>query len=388
MTDTDTERLRLIAGLFEEHFGGRAALVARAPGRVDLMGSHTDYNLGYVLTLAISRDTWIAARPRDDGNVCVYTANLDSENCFSLDRIERSADGAWSNYVRGVAWALQDDGLALRGFDGVIQSTVPVGSGLSSSAALECASAVVFQALAGWQLDTTRMAQLCLRAECDFVGLNCGILDQFTSCAGRDSCALLLDCRDISSRPVGLNAELCVVICDTRAKRELCGSEYSTRREQCEEGARHLGVAALRDATLEQLEAKRRELPGDEVYKRCQFIIEENARVLALAQVLSGGDRAAIRRLCDESFRGACELYEIGAPAMSSMMQAMLAAPGVIGARQAGAGFGGCMVAFVEANAVDRFASAVRSSYAAATNLQPEIYAVRAAAGAGLIQDS
>ncbi|MGD0002226.1 MAG: galactokinase family protein, partial [Bryobacteraceae bacterium] len=183
MTDTDVERLRLIGRLFEERFGGRAALVARAPGRVDLMGSHTDYNLGYVLTLAISRDTWISARPRDDRNVCVYTANLDSQNCFSLDRIERSADGAWSNYVRGVAWALEKEGLALRGFDGVIQSTVPVGSGLSSSAALECATAEVFQALGGWQLDATRMARLCLRAECDFVGLNCGILDQFTSCA-------------------------------------------------------------------------------------------------------------------------------------------------------------------------------------------------------------
>jgi galactokinase len=388
MTDTDVERLRLIGRLFEERFGGRAALVARAPGRVDLMGSHTDYNLGYVLTLAISRDTWISARPRDDRNVCVYTANLDSQNCFSLDRIERSADGAWSNYVRGVAWALEKEGLALRGFDGVIQSTVPVGSGLSSSAALECATAEVFQALGGWQLDATRMARLCLRAECDFVGLNCGILDQFTSCAGRDSCALLLDCRDISSRPVELNAGLRVVICNTRAKRELCGSEYSTRREQCEEGARQLGVAALRDASLEQLEAQRRELPGDAVYKRCRFIIEENARVLELAQVLSGGDREAIGRLCAESFRGACELYEIGAPAMSSMMQAMLAAPGIIGARQAGAGFGGCMVAFVEADAVDRFASAVRTSYEAATNLQPEIYAVRAAAGAGLIQDA
>jgi galactokinase len=377
MTDTDAERLRLIGRLFEERCGGRAALVARAPGRVDLMGSHTDYNLGYVLTLAISRDTWIAARPRDDGKVCVYTANLDSQDCFPLERIERSADGAWSNYVRGVAWALEEQGLALRGFDGVIQSTVPLGSGLGSSAALECATAVVFQALGGWQLDATRKAQLCLRAECDFVGLNCGILDQFTSCAGRDSCALLLDCRDLSSRPVELDAGVRVVICDTRARRELCGSEYSTRREQCEEGARQLGVAALRDASLEQLAAQRRELPDDVVYQRCRFIIEENARVLELAQVLSGGDRAAIGRL-----------YEIGAPAMVSMMQAMLAAPGVIGARQAGAGFGGCMVAFVEADAVDRFASAVRSSYKAATNLQPEIYAVRAAAGAGLIQDA
>jgi galactokinase len=388
MTDTKADRLELMGRLFEERFGGRAALVARAPGRVDLMGSHTDYNLGYVLTLAISRDTWIAARPRDDRKVCVYTANLDSQSCFPLDGITRDTGAQWTNYIRGVAWALQEEGLELRGFDGVIQSTVPGGSGLGSSAALECATAVVFQALAGWRLDATRMAQLCLRAECDFVGLNCGILDQFTSCEGRDSCALLLDCRDLSSRAVAMNKGLRVVICDTRAKRELCGSEYSVRREQCEEGARRLGVASLRDASLEQLEAKRPELPGNEVYKRCRFIIEENARVLQLAEVLGGGGRAAIGRLCAESFRGACELYEIGAPAMLAMMQAMLAAPGVIGARQAGAGFGGCMVAFVEADAVDQFANAVRTSYEAAMNLQPEIYVVRAAAGAGVIQDA
>lgn len=388
MMDPELDRRRLIARLFKERFGGRAALVARAPGRVDLMGSHTDYNLGFVLTLPISRDTWIAARPREDRKVCVYTANLDSQNRFPLDRIERAREVPWINYVRGVAWALQEEGLEPRGFDGVIQSTVPVGSGLASSAALECATAVVFQALGGWRIDATRMAQLCLRAECDFVGLNCGILDQFTACAGRDSCALLLDCRDLSSRPVEMSEGLRVVICDTRARRELAGSEYAVRRAQCEEGARQLDVVALRDASLEQLEAKRRELPEDEVYKRCRFIIEENARVLQLAEALSDDDRAAIGRLCAESFRGACELYEIGAPAMLSMMRAMLAAPGVIGARQAGAGFGGCMVAFVEAEAVDEFARAVRTSYGAAMKLPPEIYAVRAAAGAGLIQDA
>ena len=384
MNDSD-DRRRLVDRLFEERYGGRATLLARAPGRVDLMGSHTDYNLGYVLTMAIGRDTWIAARPRADRNVCLYAANLDSQSGFSLERIERATEAAWTNYVRGVAWALQQEGLELRGFEGVVQSTVPVGSGLASSAALECASEVVFQALGGWQLDIKRTAQLCLKAECDFVGLNCGILDQFTSLAGQDSCALLLDCRDVSSRPVKMNAGLSVVICDTRARRELTGSEYSGRRQQCEQGARHLGVAALRDATLELLGARHPASARDEVYRRCRFIIEENARVLQLADALNSDDRAVIARLCAESFRGACELYEIGAPAMDSMMRAMLAAPGVIGARQAGAGFGGCMVAFVEMDAVDEFARAVRAAYETATNLQPEIYAVRAAAGAGVL---
>ncbi len=386
MMGADEDRLRMVARLFDQRRGGRAELVARAPGRVDLMGSHTDSNLGFVLTLPISRDTWSAARPRDDREVCVYSANLDSETHFSLDRIEHET--GWGKYVRGVAWALQDEGLELRGFDGVVQSTVPVGSGLSSSAALECATAVVFQALGGWRLEPVRMAQLCLRAECDFVGLNCGILDQFTACAGREACALLLDCRDLSSRPVAMNEGLRVVISDTRARRELAGSEYSARRARCEEGARHLGVAALREATLEQLEANRPASSGDEVYRRCRFIIEENTRVLQLAEALSGDDRAAIARLCAASYRGACELYEIGTPAMAAMMEAMLAGPGVIGARQAGAGFGGCMVAFVETGAVPEFARAVRARYEAATELAPEIYAVRASAGAGVIQDT
>jgi len=349
------------------------------------MGSHTDYNLGHVLTLPIGRDTWIAALPRADRRVRLYSLNLDDEVTFGLDHIEPGPTRHWSDYPRGVARVLGEEGLAVVGCDGVLHGTVPIGSGLSSSAALECVTATVFEALGGWHLDPVQKAKLCQRAENEFVGVNCGILDQFTSCLGQEGCALLLDCRDLTSRPVQIAPGIQVVICDTRARRELAGSEYGERRADCEQGAALLGVTALRDVTLEAFCRSESSLPG-QVARRCRFIIEENERVLRLAEALAAGDRSSIASLCASSFDGASRLYEIGAPAMDAMMAAMRAAPGVIGARQAGAGFGGCMVAFVEARAVDGFALSVRDAYSQATGLVPEVDPVEAAAGAGLIE--
>jgi galactokinase len=378
------ERLRMVQEFFARKLGGAPSFLARAPGRVDLMGSHTDYNLGFVLTLPIGYDTWIAVSPRSDRMVRLHSMNLDADNCFSLDRLVADSEQGWSNYVRGVAFVLQAEGLPLHGFDGLIHSTVPISSGLSSSAALECVTVTVFEALEGWTLDPVKKALLCQRAENQFVGVNCGILDQYTSCAGREGCALLLDCRDLSHTPVKLPDGLQVVICDTKFKREVAGSEYGHRRAQCEQGARKLGVKALREISLEQFNARECELPA-EVAKRCRFIVEENDRVLKLAAALPAFDRKAICELTAASFRGACDLYEISAPAMQAMIKSILGAPGVIGARQAGAGFGGCMVAFVEGATVPAFTASVREAYFAATQTRPEVYPVQAAAGAGLL---
>lgn len=369
---------------YVRRFGTAPRIWCRAPGRVDLMGSHTDYNLGAVLTLPIGRDTWIAACPNGSRSVNLHSLNVGADASFSLDSADRHLEQPWIDYVHGVAMALQEDGFQTVGFNGVIHSTVPLGSGLSSSAALECAAATLLEALGGWQLDPVAKAVLCQRAENRFVGVNCGILDQFTSCMGREGCALLLDCRDLSSRPVAIPADIGIVICDTKAKRELAGSEYGERRGQCEEGAKLLGVGALCGMTPADFDAREHGLPPL-VARRCRFIVGEHARVHSLAAALPAGDRTAIRRLCAASFDGACNLYEIAAPAMRSMMDAMLGAPGVIGARQAGAGFGGCMVAFVEAAMLEEFSAAARSHYAAATGIDPEIHLVNAAAGAGLI---
>lgn len=385
-----TARKAQMMAAFMARYETEPTVWVRAPGRVDLMGSHTDYNQGYVLTLPIDRDTWIAARPRSDRVVRIHSLNVEEGSSFSLDAIAHDETLPWTNYVRGVAAVLQAEGYSLTGFDGLVHSTVPLSSGLSSSAALEAATAVLFQTLGGWEIDPVRLALLCQRAENEFVGVNCGILNQYTSILGQAGCALLLDCRDLTSQPVALPDDVQVVICDTQAQRELTGSEYGERRAQCEEGARLLarfypGVTTLRDVTLAQFEAHEADLPPV-VARRCRFVIEENERVLRLAEALPAGDWAAIRALTGASHEGARDLYEISSPEMAAMIDAMLSAPGVIGTRQAGAGFGSCMVAFVEVKNLGVFEHHVRQLYVAATGIESEVYSVQASAGAGVLR--
>jgi len=389
----ESDRQVLIGEEFARRFGHKPEVWVRAPGRVDLMGSHTDYNDGYVLTLSIDRDVWIAARPRADRSVTVYSLNSGGGGPFDLGDIAHDEVSPWTNYVRGVAHVLQDVGYQLRGCDALIHSTVPVSSGLSSSAALEVATAMLFVVMGGWNVDPVQLALLCQRAENQFVGVNCGILDQYTSAMGQSGCALLLDCRNLTSELVPVAEDMCMVICDTRVKRELAGSAYAERRAQCEEGARRLarfypGVRALRDVTLGQFIAHEGDLPAV-VARRCRFVIEENERVGRMGEALgcflsaSAGGREAIAELTSASYVGARDLYEIGSPEMAAMMDAMLGAPGVIAARQAGAGFGGCMMAFVEQAQTGAFMRHVERAYTAATGIQPQIYPTRAAAGAG-----
>ncbi len=383
------ERKNQITQAFVARYGQAPSLWSRAPGRVDLMGSHTDYNLGFVMTMTLDRDTWIAFRPRADRKIAIHSLNLAGGAEFSLDQIEPDAQASWTNYVRGMAQALQDVGYPLIGFNGLIHSTIPFGSGLSSSAALEMAIGVALQMAGGFQIEPVKLAVLGQRAENQFVGVNCGILDQYSSALGRQGFALLLDCRHLTHRDVPLAPGLQVVICDTRAQRNLLGSEYGERRAQCEEGVRLLHercpeVSALRDVSCAQLEAHHAAL-SECVEKRCRFIVEENQRVLDLAAALPNGQPATLRQLMHASYVGARDLYQIGAPAMQAMFEAMTAAPGVIAARQAGGGFGGCMVALVEPSAVDAFAQAAAQAYQAATGIEPAIYPVYPAAGAGAL---
>jgi galactokinase len=379
------ERRQYVAESFRNRFGSEPQLWARAPGRVDLMGSHTDYNLGYVLTLPISRDTWMAVRKNGTRTVQLHAANLNEDDSFSLDAIEKTSSEKWSNYIRGVASVLQAEGLQTDGFDAVIQSTVPLEAGLSSSAALECVTAVVFRELGGWTMAAKTMATLCQRAENVFVGVNCGILDQYSSCLGEAECALLLDCRDLSTRTVHIADGISVVICNTVSPRQLSGSEYALRRADCERGAAILGVGSLREVPIEVLAARRGELP-EQVAKRCEFIVAESARAASLASALETGNREQVARLCAESFEGARDLYEITSRSMLAMNRAMQKAPGVIGSRQAGAGFGGCMVAFVDAQSTDDFRTNVVEAYLNSTGLRPEVYPVEAATGATIFE--
>ncbi|MCO6450554.1 MAG: galactokinase [Caldilineales bacterium] len=385
--DSISERRRMMESAFVRRFGGAPTVWTRAPGRVDLMGSHTDYNEGFVLTMSIDRDTWIAARPRTTGRVAIYSMNLEGGSVFPLDNIDHDDTHPWTNYVRGVAKILSDLGYELTGFDGMVHSTVPFGSGLSSSAAIEMATAVMFRRLGDFNLDPVSMALVGQRAENDFVGMNCGILDQYSSALGQEATAILLDCRHLNHQTASIPPGVAVVICDTKAHRELTGSEYGERRAQCEEGVHILqqfypDISALRDVSSEQLSAHAESLPPV-VERRCRFIIQENQRVLDLARALSENDRPRMGRLMSESFAGARDLYEIVVPEMEAMMDAISAAPGFIGGRGAGAGFGGCLVALVDAARTDEFIASASESYPQKTGLRPDIYPVRAAAGAG-----
>ena len=382
-------RLSSITTRFNQLYGTAPTIWAQAPGRVDLMGSHTDYNLGYVLTQAIDRNTWIAARPRTDGVVRVASFNVDGISEFDLVDIQFDTLNPWTNYVRGVAHVLQEAGYPCTGFDGLIHSTIPFGSGLSSSAALEVAVAVLFEALSDWEMDPVEKAVLAQKAENEFVGMNCGILDQYSSAMGVAGSVILLDCRSITHEIKPIAPGVQVMICDTRAERALTGSEYPERRAQCEQGARILGsyypgIKSLRDATLAQVQAHQADL-DPVVYKRCRFIVEENQRVLDIAQALSSGDHVTAGELASASFRGARDLYEIVSSEMLAMYAAIMTAPGVYGARGAGAGFGGCMVAFVDDSQVEPFSQHVLQAYERTTGICSQVYPGIAADGAGLL---
>jgi galactokinase len=383
-------RLPMLLREFEARYRRPAELGARAPGRVDLMGSHTDYNEGWVLTLPIDRDTWIVAAASADDRIRIASCNTGHAAEFPASDPLRDRTAKWDLYVRGVVHVMRGAGYEVGGFDALVHGTVPLSSGLSSSASLECATAVLVSALSDRAIESVELARLCQQAENEVVGVSCGILDQYTSMLGEEDCALLLDCRHLTHEHVRIPADLQVVICDTRAPRRLAGSEYGERRAQCEQGAEILvgcfpGARTLRDIKLEQFEAEQARLPKL-ARKRSRFIVEENERVGDLGRALGSGDRPAIDRIAAASFAGARDLFEISVPEMEAMFAAMRAAPGAVGARQAGGGFGGCMVAFVDAGVVGPFRESVATAYQKSNGIVPELYAVRPAAGGGLLE--
>ncbi|MGA9347835.1 MAG: galactokinase [Anaerolineae bacterium] len=371
---------------FAEIFGGEPAAVVRAPGRVNLIGEHTDYNDGYVLPVAIDRSVLVAAAPRDDRQVVIHALDFGESATFSLDDIEHDQAKIWSNYQRGVAYFLEERGIKLPGLNALVVGDVPIGSGLSSSAAVEVSMAYTWQVLSGFELSRVELALLCQRAENEFVGMNCGIMDQFVSALGQRHHALLIDCRSLHYQPVPLPAEA-AVIADTMKRRGLVDSEYNTRRQECEEGVRILQrylpqVQALRDVSTDQFVEYKGQLP-EKVRQRCHHIIYENERVLKGVAALQAGDLAAFGRLMNESHASLRDDYEVSCLELDIMAEAAWKVDGVYGSRMTGAGFGGCTVSLVAEGAIEDFRAQVAATYEEATGIVPQIYVCRAEDGVG-----
>jgi galactokinase len=368
---------------FEQRFRTPPSFVVRAPGRVNLIGEHTDYNDGFVLPLAIDRAVWIAMRPRADRNVQVHSLDFTDSTTFSLDHLARS-NGGWTEYVKGVGWILQEAGHTLRGWEGVMAGDVPVGAGLSSSAALELAVARAFAALSNLPWDATAMARLGQRAENEWVGVRCGIMDQMISAAGRAGHALLIDCRSLQSEAVPFPAGTTVVILDTATRRGLVDSAYNERRAQCESAARAFGVAALRDVTLARFVAEADRL--DEVTRRrARHVVTENERTLRAAESMRRGDAAGLGRLMNASHDSLRDDFAVSSRELDAIVDCGQAHPACFGIRMTGAGFGGCAVALIRSEQVHEFTSTVADRYQSITGLAPVLYVSAATDGAAVV---
>ncbi|HEY3284398.1 MAG TPA: galactokinase [Armatimonadota bacterium] len=385
---------RLLAR-YQEVFGVGAPSLVRAPGRVNLIGEHTDYNGGFVLPIALEQAISMAITPRFDGRVELDSLDFpDNRLSFSLAEVAKVESDPWGNYVRGVASVLQEKGYLPRegatGFQGVVAGDVPVASGLSSSAALEVCTAVALQAVNGFELGGPEMALLCQRAENQFVGVNCGIMDQFISRNGLKDHALLLDCRTLGFKHVPLRSdEARVVVADTKKKRGLVDSEYNDRRRECEAAVAHFQkqrpeARDLRDVSLEEVLGAESEL-GDKVFRRARHVVSETLRTEQAAELLEAGDLEAFGVLMNHSHESLRLDYEVSCSELDTMVGEARALPGVLGARMTGAGFGGCAVALVTGDA-EAFAAELAKRYESATGIAPAVYVCSAADGAGIVR--
>lgn len=352
---------------FRERFGGEPRWRARAPGRVNLIGEHTDYNEGFVLPFAIDRAVWVAARPRSDRQVHLIAADFGEEARFALDGLAPGGVRGWAAYPAGVAWALEGAGMRLPGLEAAFAGDVPIASGLSSSAAVEVAFAVTWAALGGHEVPRLELARLCQRAENEFVGVRCGIMDQMAALFGRRGCALLMDCRSLETRPVPIPEEAVILVADSGVRRALAASAYNERRAQCEEAVRRLrarypGIRALRDVTPAQLEAARAELP-EGIYRRARHVVTENERVMQAVAALARGDLQALGELLNASHESLRGDYEVSAPELDTLVEAARSVSGVYGARLTGAGFGGSILALVRREAVPAAGEAITRAY-------------------------
>jgi galactokinase len=376
---------------FRELYGNEPEGWVRAPGRAELLGTDTDDHQGYVLTMSIHLDTWIAYRRSGSADSKVHSLNLGESTEFRIGEEPSEPAASWDHYVSGVSRILQLHGYKPKGVEAVIHSTVPIGGGLSSSASLEVATALMLQAAGSFALDSKQTARICQQAENQCVGVQCGILDQYSSVFGKHGTAMLLDCRSLSHIEIKIPSDIRIVICDTNVPRTLAASGYAQRRQECDQGTALLreqesGIQTLRDVNTPVFENLKSHLP-EVLQQRCRFIVEENQRVMDFTAAVVRNDREQMRLYCAASFAGMRDLYEKTVPAMEHMFDAMSAGPGVIAARQSGGGFGGCMVAYVLADQVESFAVYVRKAYTDKSGVEPIVYVTEPSPGAGTLEN-
>jgi len=360
-------------------------VVVQAPGRVNLIGEHTDYNDGFVLPAAIQFHTTVAIAPRAEKRLVVFSENYAEQVEFALDGLPETARHHWSDYVVGVARKLQERDVPLHGASVLLQGDVPQGAGLSSSASLEVAVCHAFLEVAGQSLPGAEVALLCQRAENEFVGARCGIMDQFVSVHAEQNHALQLDCRSLEFSHEPLPREVRMVICNTMVKHSVAGGEYNQRRQECETGARWFaerrpGVKALRDVSREEFRREESALP-ETIRKRCRHVITENARVLEASDALCKRDLVKFGRLMAESHGSLRDDFEVSCRELDLMVNLATEIEGVYGARMTGGGFGGCTVNLVKAERVENFQMRIAAEYEQAVGQRPEIYVCTASAG-------
>lgn len=377
---------------FEERFGQEPAVVVRAPGRVNLIGEHTDYNQGYVLPMAIERDTVIAARPRNDGRLHIHALNLEETIDVPLTDFSRNPGHPWADYLVGVAREVHRLGYSLTGVDAVLLGDVPLGCGLSSSAALEMATLCLLESLGDFKLLPPDAAALGQRVENAFLGLKSGIMDQFASRAAVAGHALFLDCRTLKFEPVAINmTDVCFVIADSGCPRGLTSSRYNERVEQCETAVSVLAQQTgqpgthLRDFDLDDLERARTAL-SETVFRRARHVITENERTREARALLAAGDAVAFGKSMSASDASLREDYAVTSPELDTLTALARALPGCFGARMTGAGFGGCTINLVARPHAEAFGIALAAGYAAATGRGATVYTTNAAAGSGLLE--
>lgn len=370
---------------FQSDFNAKPGFIVRAPGRVNLIGEHTDYNEGFVLPMAIDRGVWIALKPRQDSTVRIASLELETESAFELTSLIPGS--GWIEYPKGIANKLMNAGYILKGFDAVMTGDVPRGAGLSSSAAVELAVARAFACSSGFEWDAVAMAKLAQKAENEWVGVNSGIMDQMASAVCREGHALFLDCRSLEFQHAPLPKGVSVVILDTSTRRGLVGSAYNERRSQCEEAARWFGVKALRDVGMKELGKWGMESGLSEIaFRRARHIVTENARVLEAIEAMKNGNLKRLGELFNASHVSLRDDFEVTNDALNIIVACAREQEGCYGARMTGAGFGGCAVALVAEEKAEAFTKTLSAAYRQRSGLEAAVYVCKASEGAGVVQ--